>query len=353
MSSLIKLETMHKIFKASVGKLIKSLPNTLLRFYSAESITTHHNKASSFIYVKGTDPYMLVAHLDTVHKALCTEIKYNFYKEKDNIITALSSPQGIGGDDRCGVILILSLLKSTNFRPSILFTCGEEIGGLGAKEFTRIIKDIDVNFILEFDRRGDTDVVRYSDTSMELTKALESFGFKLSYGSFSDISIIAPHYGVSAVNLSSGYYKAHTTEEYVVVEHMESILDKTIKFLKSDKVSVKYTYKERTFDYRSYHSYYDVVSRNRDNYSTTSFVPKNQMRLFDDSEMCDFCGDFVDKDTLIDTSDGSVICPACAEHLKSAANYISCPHCGNLIHSDDAEKGFCFFCGGVLEDKYN
>ena len=345
-AKLIKLETMHSIFKASVGNLMKVLPNTMLKFYKEEAITVHHNKASSFIYIKGELPYMLVAHLDTVHAAQCTEIKYQFLKENDKVVTALSSPQGIGGDDRCGIILILSLLNSTSLRPSILFTCGEEIGGLGAKEFTKVIKTLDLNFILEFDRRGDTDVVRYSDNSLALTKALESFGFKLSYGSFSDISIIAPHYGISAVNLSSGYYNAHTIQEYVVIEHMQNILSKTVKFLLSDKASVKYSYEERKFSFENYSSKYY-------NFNRSSYVPKNQLSLFDDLEECDFCGASTLKDNLIDTSDGSVICPACAEYLLKASDYIKCPDCGSLIYSEDAEQGFCFFCGGILEDKFN
>ena len=50
-----------------------------------------------FVLVKGDASIMLVAHLDTVHK---NPVKY-ICKSKNNNI--LMSPQGIGGDDRCGV----------------------------------------------------------------------------------------------------------------------------------------------------------------------------------------------------------------------------------------------------------
>ncbi|MBO6179870.1 MAG: hypothetical protein J6O04_11890 [Selenomonadaceae bacterium] len=35
-------------------------------------------------------------------------------------------------------------------------------------------------------------------------------GYRTAFGSFSDISVIAPALDVAAVNLSSGYYYAHT-----------------------------------------------------------------------------------------------------------------------------------------------
>ena len=53
----------------------------------------------NFILVRGTAPVMLVAHLDTVH----TEPVKQICASKDGNI--LMSPQGIGGDDRCGVSL--------------------------------------------------------------------------------------------------------------------------------------------------------------------------------------------------------------------------------------------------------
>ena len=52
---------------------------------------------NSYILVRGEAPIMLVAHLDTVHKA---PVKHICKTQNGGI---LMSPQGIGGDDRCGV----------------------------------------------------------------------------------------------------------------------------------------------------------------------------------------------------------------------------------------------------------
>ena len=45
------------------------------------------------------------------------------------------SPQGIGGDDRCGVWMILQILRTANCH--VLFCEDEEVGCVGAKKFTK------------------------------------------------------------------------------------------------------------------------------------------------------------------------------------------------------------------------
>ena len=80
-----------------------------------------------FVYAKGDFPVLLVAHLDTVHKKLPGKIKYNKGK--------LSSPNGIGGDDRCGVYMIFDIIKEYNC--SVLFCEDEEIGGVGSDKFIK------------------------------------------------------------------------------------------------------------------------------------------------------------------------------------------------------------------------
>ena len=88
----------------------------------------------NFILVGGQAPVMLVAHLDTVH----SQRVHDICKSDDGNI--LMSPQGIGGDDRCGVFALCKVYHDTKIKPWLLFCCDEEIGGLGAKKFCRAHK---------------------------------------------------------------------------------------------------------------------------------------------------------------------------------------------------------------------
>ena len=166
-----------------------------------------------FLYAKGDVPVLLVAHMDTVHKELCTQI----LKSGD----ALYSNQGIGGDDRCGIFIIANLVKKHHC--SVVLLEDEEIGTVGARKFaqTEYIKNLDVNFMIEFDRKGRDDAVFYSCDNKEFTKhVLDNTGYKQQVGSFTDISVLMPASKLCGVNLSCGYYNPHTTNEFVIYKEM-------------------------------------------------------------------------------------------------------------------------------------
>ena len=169
----------------------------------------------AYILIKGEAPVMLVAHMDTVHKFPVKDICVS----KDGDI--LMSPQGIGGDDRCGVFALVSCYEKSPVKPWLLFTCDEEIGGKGASWFVKDYKQLpkalrDIKVLIEMDRRGSDDAVYYDCDNTDLEDYITSKGFVTDWGSYSDISTIAPIMGVAAVNLSSGYYNAHTEHEYIV-----------------------------------------------------------------------------------------------------------------------------------------
>ena len=114
----------------------------------------------NFILVRGVAPVMLVAHLDTVHEKPVRDIC------KSNDGNILMSPQGIGGDDRCGVFALVKIYQSAKIKPWLLFTCEEKVGGIGAKYFClahkqkQLPKNLDtLKLIIEIDRRGSNDAV--------------------------------------------------------------------------------------------------------------------------------------------------------------------------------------------------
>lgn len=170
-----------------------------------------------FIYAKGSLPVLLVAHLDTVHKEL---VKTVCYSADGSIVM---SPEGIGGDDRAGVYMILQLIKK--YRCHVLFCEDEEIGGIGAHKFVGSNIKPKVNYIVELDRRGSDDAVFYDCDNSEFTKFVIGFGFKEEVGSFSDISILAPALQAAAVNISAGYYSEHSRHEYVILRVMEKNIE--------------------------------------------------------------------------------------------------------------------------------
>lgn len=241
--------------KLSQTDLKSHLADKLLEHFPVENITS----GDGYLYAEGTIPILLVAHLDTVHKELPRTILYD---EESKII---SSPEGIGGDDRSGVYILLEVLKEHNC--SVLFCEDEEAGAVGAEKFTqtKLAESLGFHFIIEFDRKGANDAVFYDCDNPDFESFITREYFKTNWGTFSDISILAPYFGCAAVNLSCGYYNPHTVNEYVVFPEMQRIIAETCKLLNrtTESDAFEYIEAEKSDWYGFYSDYFPVKHSNK------------------------------------------------------------------------------------------
>ena len=255
-----------------------------LKSYVVTKLKKHYDKihlSKDFVYAEGSVPICLVAHMDTVHK----ESPKTFVFEGDKI----SSPQGIGGDDRCGVYAILQIIQKHNC--SVLFCCDEEIGGIGAQAFSHssFAEKANFQYIIELDRKGKTDAVFYDCDNPDFTKFITSFGpWEEDYGSFSDICFVAPAVGCAAVNLSVGYYNQHTLKEYVVPSEVDYCVDNVCALIEATTEKDDFEYIEADYtcsygrgyygsgyrDYRckDYSAYEDYYGSYSDDYKDVYFI---------------------------------------------------------------------------------
>ena len=170
-----------------------------------------------YIWAPGDIPVMLIAHVDCISRP-----ETIFHDSEADVFW---SPDGLGADDRAGVWGILHLVEK-GYRPSILFTNGEESGGWGARAASRgLVHAIgDVRVLVEIDRCGAMEAVYYDCGSNALRDWTEKVGFRERWGTFSDISILGPSWDIAAVNLSAGYYREHSPVEYLVVDDLMKTL---------------------------------------------------------------------------------------------------------------------------------
>ena len=235
-------KTFENICKMTQKELKWHVSRELAKTYSKVYI------GDGYVYAQGDFPVLLVAHLDTVHAKAPKTLLYDC--EKDSY----SDPNGIGGDDRCGVYMIFEVIK--NFKCSVLFCEDEESGGIGAKKFikTDLAKELEFNYAIEFDRKGNKDAVFYDCDNTDFEDFITKEFYETACGSFSDISVLAPFLKCAAVNLSCGYYNAHTEKEYVVLHEMEASIKAACDILARTKEEDKFEYIESK--YKGYGGYY-------------------------------------------------------------------------------------------------
>ena len=241
----------------------KQLFKRLCKIFKGNSLISKGN----FILVHGSAPVLLVAHLDTVHEKPVRDICLSADK---NI---LMSPQGIGGDDRCGVFALVHIFHSAQIKPWLLFCCDEEIGGLGAKAFClahsqqQLPKELDdLKFLIELDRKGKNDAVFYRCANPDFEEYIIGKGFKTAQGSFSDISLVAPELGIAAVNLSSGYYHAHSLHEFINRSHLQDSIQKVIGIVAESTYQdfPKFDYIENLYPVNNSFRYYHNLTEHSD-----------------------------------------------------------------------------------------
>lgn len=232
-------------------KICKMSQAGLKNYVKQKLQKTHHTVLSrdGYVYAQGKFPVLLMAHMDTVHEKLPDLIVYS---KKNNKV---SSPNGIGGDDRCGVYMILKVLEK--FNCSVLFCEDEEIGCVGARKFaeSELARELEFNYIIEFDRANANDAVFYECANDEFEAFITKEFYKTNFGSYSDICEVAPALGCAAVNLSCGYYAAHTKNEYVILSEMERSIKEACKILERTTEADKFEYVEAPSRYGSLYNF--------------------------------------------------------------------------------------------------
>lgn len=175
------------------------------------------------------------AHLDTVHWKQIPYVVNNAVLPLTETVaedgtTVFSCEHiGIGGDDKCGIAIILHILQNIEKGKAVFFW-GEEIGGKGSKDSVNLKFFEDVGYIVGFDSPEFNRAAYacqgnklfpywfYTNVIKEVCDKHGITNFKSEPGT--DVMILREKVSVVAMNFGSGYYKEHTENEYVVYEEV-------------------------------------------------------------------------------------------------------------------------------------
>lgn len=199
---------------------MKELINQLLRRCHAPKESFRElgefqkTKTGDLTFIDNGGDTLAVAHLDHYGPSIPRVFKnvYGFYGVQCEQL-----------DDRLGAWVLLDLLPQfTDIKYDILLTDSEETGNSTAQWFKSEKK---YNWIWEFDRAG-TDVVMYDYETDETAKLLESYGFDVGMGSFTDICYLE-QLGCQGINFGVGYHDQHTPRCFAM---LRDVLSQVAKF---------------------------------------------------------------------------------------------------------------------------
>lgn len=234
----------------------------LLEIFRIAAPSYHEDKMAEYIIAKLTElqiPFykdvtgniynldfvnrpLLNAHMDTVQRENDSKLTHlvrisNYqYKATDGKIMEKRILRGhgvLGGDDKCGIYIMLEILskyKNTNF----IFSIGEEVGCIGISALMKAegIKDKMEKCLygLTLDRRYGDNIIcaktnNYGTQKFEdaIQAALKDYGYKPESGLSSDANHIREK--MSCCNLSVAYFEPHSINEYVVLPMLLNTLN--------------------------------------------------------------------------------------------------------------------------------
>lgn len=167
--------------------------------------------------------------------------------------------QGLGADDKNGIWICLECLREFSAL-KVAFFVGEEVGCVGSSSCDLKFFS-DCRYVIEPDRMHGHDLITSMSVgavcSDEFAKALcaEQYGYKEAHGSITDVGeLVERGVGISCLNLSCGYYQAHTSEEFTVLSELQNCLNFVCHVI--DTLTEKVYPFEYVGWYSGYQSYY-------------------------------------------------------------------------------------------------
>jgi len=271
-------------------------------FLKKESVPFKEDGFGNIFNLTNPKAPLLSAHLDTVQDETDSALS-KFIKIRDHFISGYGV---IGGDDKCGLYIILELLKGGD-KLNFVFSTGEESGGTGIRYFMKTQDISKLPYGLVLDRRGSDDIIctenEYGILDLEnyLLRIGELFGYTKSSGTFSDADFISEQ--ISCANLSVGYYSPHSKNEFVNTQELAVALNFTHSIIKN--VERKFAAPRKKF---SRSGFYELEGNVVD-YS-------EYLKKEDDYQVCEECGSLVD-DFVVMKRSRKLVCADCYNKIEA------------------------------------
>lgn len=297
----------------------KNVQKYIISYLTKHGIEFDIDKKGNIYNISNDGKPLLSAHMDTVQDN-ADEMFAKFIEIKDDIVKGYGV---IGGDDKCGIYVILDLLVNGHEDVNFLFSVQEETGGIGSNYFVQEQNLGHIPYGLVLDRMGGTDILceNHDYGTPEFEHVLLSmgipFGFSVGYGTFSDADYLSDQ--ISCANISVGYHNAHTKHEYVVLSELQN----TINFVHSviSYLDINFDAPDKKFSYGAgiYGNY--GTYGNYQHYGESGTVHDYTYDEFDDYGLsntkeipyCDVCGR--EPGTKYSKVLSSHLCPKCANDL--------------------------------------
>lgn len=354
MDSLLK--KLYEIYSPSKGeKKMSKFIKSYARHLGCTVVGDNHN-----IYItKGiAETYpCIVAHTDQVQDNHSKD--FTAHEVSGMVIGASKKNkriEGLGADDKNGIWVALKCLEKYDVLKCAFFW-GEEIGCCGSDDAIMEFFD-DCRFVLQCDRKNSSDFITDASCTELCTEEfvaacnIEKFGYSVADGMMTDVMTLKENgLKVCACNISCGYHKPHTDEEYTVISELDNCLALVESIIENCTDVYPHVYEKKTYgSYKKYGGYGNYGGYTSYKYPTYDYKTKT-LPLSDTKSAEDEYADMEYEELINDLSYyPEILGNATAEEIMSWYN-ITYPHL-TLDHYKMAYDEVMDFVKGHDDDDY-
>jgi hypothetical protein len=286
------IKLLEKIFQIpSQSKKEKHLADFIKSQLDIYEIKYYEDKLGNIFNLDKKGVPLLSAHMDTVQDEK-DSILSKYIRVRENILSGYGV---IGGDDKCGVFMVLEFacMKLCNF----IFSVQEENGGGGIRFLMSYADLHHIPYGIVLDRRGYQDIVctknNYGTQEFEniIYEIGKLWGYAPAQGLWSDANLISEQ--ISCANLSVGYFNPHSKQEFVNLINLKNAMEFTNGIIKNVK------------------DYFAPLKRTPE----SNVVITRQTEGIYNIKYCDYCNNYNRKTIFVKTI-GDYICTDCLKELK-------------------------------------
>lgn len=213
------------------------------------------------VFVEGTVPMVLVAHMDTVY----TEEPKKIAVEGSKLYTPKGSRAGVGGDDRCGCYCLFTAAE-WEFKPSLLFCSDEETVANASSSNLGCLDWHGYKCFIEIDGPGFGVFYAGSTSNKYLNEFMENeIGLTKLQTSFNDISNICLPGNPPGITLGAAYYNQHEANEEWISYFGLSVVVQTINQIINNLHKLEYSVLEESKSRAKRSIYFDKGSESSSN----------------------------------------------------------------------------------------
>ena len=295
--------------------------------FNLNGITYYEDSYGNIYNLDLKDVPLLSAHMDTVMRDADERMSQFIFPDDTGLIVNGSI---IGGDDKCGIYIIMRILLS-NKKVNFVFSKDEEIGCIGIQEFfgnPENVEKVKENclYCLVLDRNGNSDIIctkndygtkEFEDSLIEVSKNHDLM-YKSATGTFSDADYTSEF--ISTANLSVGYFNAHSKNEMIELLSLENALFFTERIIEEVKEKFEAPVKE-LYSYWNYGGKYYKNKKNNESYFD-EYDDFYFNKAYGNAEECDSCNKVRESDI------GETVITV---YLENGMDINLCPDCANFL----------------------